>query len=169
VSGVAREALARQFGAAIDMLENAIHACPDPLWSAGPPWQQFWYLASHTLFWLDYYLADAPEAFRPRAPFGLEEMDPAGVLPPRAFTRAELLGYLAHARARCRAVMAALDDESAARPCGFPRRDGSVFELHLYNLRHVQHHAAQLQLLLRQGGAEPPRWVSRSDRVWPGA
>jgi len=31
--------------------------------------------------------------------------------------------------------------------------------MHLYNLRHVQHHAGQLQLLLRRAGVTPPRWV----------
>lgn len=169
MSRYAREALAMQYGAALDALENAIVACPDHVWAAGPLWQQFWYLASHTLFWNDYYLAGSPEGFQPQPPFGLEEMDPAGVLPPRVFTKDELLTYLAHDRARCREVMGALTDEIAARPCVYPRRNCSVFELHLYDMRHVQHHTAQLQLLLRQAGVEPPRWVSRSDKVWPGA
>lgn len=35
-------------------------------------------------------------------------------------------------------------------------------ELHLYNLRHVQHGAAQLNLLLRQAGVVPPGWVKPS-------
>jgi uncharacterized damage-inducible protein DinB len=30
----------------------------------------------------------------------------------------------------------------------------------LYNMRHVQHHTAQLNLLLRQRGIIPPNWVS---------
>jgi uncharacterized damage-inducible protein DinB len=38
----------------------------------------------------------------------------------------------------------------------------SLFELLLYNMRHVQHHAVQLNLLLRQGGTVPPDWVSRA-------
>ena len=33
----------------------------------------------------------------------------------------------------------------------------------LYNMRHVQHHAAQLNLLLKQGGGESPGWVSRAN------
>ena len=169
MSAYAREALAQQYGAAIEALENAIVACPDDVWTAGPPWQQFWYLASHTLFWLDHYLAGTPEGFQPPPPYGLEEMDPAGVLPPRVYTKEELLTYLAYGRARCREAMRALTDEIAARPCVYPRRNCSVFELHIYSLRHVQHHTAQLQLLLRQAGVEPPRWVSRSTGVTAGA
>jgi len=58
-----------------------------------------------------------------------------------------------------------LDDAGTSRRhCRFERRDMTVMELQLYNLRHVQHHAAQLQLLLRQADHEPPRWVGRAGR-----
>jgi hypothetical protein len=40
--------------------------------------------------------------------------------------------------------------------------DGTLLELHLYNLRHVQHHAAQLNLLLRQTIGSAPRWVFKA-------
>ena len=43
--------------------------------------------------------------------------------------------------------------------------DMSVLELALYNLRHIQHHTAQLNLLLRQRtGEAAPRWVGRGQR-----
>lgn len=155
-------AVEAQMGAAIDQLGNAIDACPDAVWESEPVERAVWYLAFHTLFWLDYYLAGSPEGFAPPSPYGLEEMDPAGVYPPRTYSKDELRAYLAHGRSRWRTVFAALDDEAAAQPCGYPRRGGSVLELMIYNLRHVQHHAAQLNLLIRQAGHEPPRWVSRT-------
>jgi hypothetical protein len=37
-----------------------------------------------------------------------------------------------------------------------------VAELFLYNLRHVQHGAAQLNLILRQAIDSAPRWVART-------
>ena len=52
-----------QFGAAIDMLEHAIDACPEELWAEGPEWQQFWYGAYHCIFYLDYYLEDTEDGF----------------------------------------------------------------------------------------------------------
>ena len=66
-----RTILWQQFGAAIDMLDNALRACPDPLWrdrlwhnpSEKPQYAQFWYLAYHTLFWLDFYLSGSAEGF----------------------------------------------------------------------------------------------------------
>jgi hypothetical protein len=158
-----KPALTSQFLAAIDMLENAVRACPAPAWAdaAEPVERQFWYLTYHTLFWLDCYLADREEGFTPPAPFDLGEWDPAGVYPERVYTPEEMLRYLEHGRRKCRVVLTALDDGAAAARCGVPRHDMSVLELHLQSVRHVQHHAAQLQWLLRQHTGAAPRWVGR--------
>src|SRR5690349_15037351 len=95
-----------QFGAAIDMLENAMIACPDELWSdpsAKPQWISksvpgFWYLAYHTLFFLDLQLSGTVEGFAPPAPFDLRELDTAGLLPERPYSKEELESYLQHCR-----------------------------------------------------------------------
>ena len=100
-----RTSLWQQFGAAIDMLGNAVAACPDDLWRVRlwddaelPESAEFWYVVYHTLFWLDLYLSGAVEGFAPPAPFNLDELDPAGLLPERPYTRDELLAYLEHGR-----------------------------------------------------------------------
>ncbi len=148
----------QQFGAAIDMLENALLACPDNLWSDRSQRPEFWYLVYHTLFWLDLYLSKSPEEFTPPAPFTLEELDPAG-LPQRPYTKGELQAFLAHGRQKCRAAIDALTDDEAGQRCGFEWVALSRAELLLYNMRHVQHHAAQLNLLLRQRTDSAPPWV----------
>ena len=159
-----KETVWDQFGAAIDMLENAIEACPDSVWndSNRKTASQFWYLAFHTLWWLDYYLAEDPQTFRPPAPYTMGEMDPAGVYPDHPYTRDELRAYLAHGREKCRRAIAALTEEQAMSLHKFGKRQHSVLNLHLYNARHVQHHAAQLNLMLRQGIDAAPRWVSHA-------
>lgn len=158
-----KTALDSQFVAALDMLENAVRACPAQEWDDGslPVAQRFWYLAYHTLFWLDCYLAERDEGFAPPPPYTLGELDPAGVYPERAYAPDELLHYLAHGRAKLGVALGTLTDARAAERCGFATHDMSVLELHLYNLRHVQHHAAQLNLLLRQRTDSAPRWVGR--------
>ncbi len=144
------------------MLENAITACPPHVWVDSVGRYEFWSLTSHTLFWLDYYLSDTSEGFAPPPPFGLEELDPAGVLPPRVYTKEELLEYLAHCRAKCRKAINSLTDEKANQDA-ISLRPGLTFaELHLYNMRHVQHHTAQLNLILRQKIDSAPRWVSKA-------
>lgn len=152
----------QQFGASIDMLENAIRECPEKAWGDQPGQHEFWYIAYHTLFFLDYYLSDSPEGFAPPAPFTLGELDPAGQLPDRVYTKDELLTYLEHGHKKCQRAMNALTEEKAHQPCSFEKPDITVAQLHLYNMRHVQHHAAQLNLILRQKTDSAPRWVSRA-------
>lgn len=155
----------RQFGTALDMFESALRGCPPELWEK-PLWQDqpdqwvakgfgtFWYLAYHTLFWLDLYLTGAEEGFQPPAPFDLVEMQDGETLP-HVYTRAELLGYLATCRQRLNETVSALTPEQANRICRFPWGEVPFAELILYVLRHVVEHAAQLQLFLGQHASQP--------------
>jgi uncharacterized damage-inducible protein DinB len=162
-----KSAIRQQFHAANDMLANAIQACPDSVWAGEPP-RAFWYIAFHTLFFLDMYLSPVGEAdFRPPAPFGLTELAD-GVPPERAYTKNELLVYLEHGRKKLDAVMADMTEEWAVALCPFDYRNMGNGELLLYNMRHVQHHAAQLYLLLRQRTDSAPNWVSKGGRIGRG-
>jgi hypothetical protein len=63
--------------------------------------------------------------------------------------------------------MATLTDHQARQPVDFSWvREGEVVsyvELQLYNMRHVQEHAAQLSLLLGQHGIHAAEsWVARA-------
>jgi hypothetical protein len=169
-----RTALWQQFGAAIDMLENALLACPRTHWNEllwndpqAPKYPTFWSITHHTLFWLDLNLTGSFEGFAPPAPFTLDELDPAGALPERPYTRDELHAYLVQLRQKCQTTIAALSDEKAHQPYTFPWPGGatvSYFELLLYTLRHVQEHAAQLSLFLGQHAipGEALHWVQRA-------
>jgi hypothetical protein len=160
----------RQFGAAIDMLGNALRDCPDELWGESlwedrtmpPGFSAFWYLAYHTLFWLDLYLSGSVEGFAPPAPFTLDELDPAGLLPERVFTRVELQSYLAHNRLKCQATVEALTDEKSRQLCRFGWGEVPFAELLLYNMRHVQEHAAQLNVFLGQKTGSAAGWVAKA-------
>ena len=165
-----RTILWQQLGAAIDTLEAAMQACPDEVWcdsSKSPEWVSrdvvgFWYLVYHALFFLDFYLSDSAEGFSPPEPFNRDELNPAGLLPERPYTKGELQAYLEHCREKCRAVLEALTEQKARQRCGFERLDLSTAELLLFSMRHVQHHAAQLNLILRQRTASAPQWVTKT-------
>lgn len=166
---ILKTSLWNQFSSAIDMLENALRACPDSLWHARlsndhtlpPEFSEFWYVAYHTLFWLDLYLSGSQDGFAPPAPFTLAELDPAGLLPERPYTRDELLAYLEHGRRKCRATIESLTDDHARRPCIFSWGEVYFLELLLDNMRHVQEHGAQLNLVLGQKIGFAPPWVTR--------
>jgi len=153
----------RQFGAAIDMLENALRACPEDLWSDRSRRPEFWYVVYHTLFYLDLYVSDSVEGFTPPAPFTLSELDPSGALPERPYTKEEMQGYLEHARSKCRAWIEGLTDDKAQQPCAFEWVGGSYGDLLFDNMRHVQHHVGQLNLILSEVTQAAPRWVARTD------
>ena len=165
----------QQFGAAIDYLAETMSACPDHLWRATlwnhpdeqPEFSQFWYRAFHTLFWLDLYLTGAEEGFVPPAPVVLIEQDDGWMLPERAFTKDELQAYLQACRQKCRATIEGLTDETAQRRCRFGWGEASFFELLLYNMRHVQDHAAQLNLFLGQNVGPMPDYVTQVERESP--
>lgn len=160
-----RTILWQQLGAAIEMLERAMQSCPDDLWGDQSQEPQFWYIAYHTIFFLDFYMSDSLEEFTPPAPFTLSELDPAGVMPERIFTKEELQTYLDHSRKKCKAAIDALTDENADLRFKYGRIDISRAELFLYKIRHVQHHAAQLNLILRQKIDSAPRWVVKSGNL----
>jgi uncharacterized damage-inducible protein DinB len=162
-----KDALWQQFGAAIDMLEDAIRACPDDhwqdeMWRFEPQLSQFWYIAYHVLFWLDFYLSGSEDGFQPPAPFTMSEFDPAGALPPSVYAKDEILAYLHYGREKCRATIAGLTNARAREVLRFGKREQSYAELLLYNMRHVQEHGAQLSLYLGQIAERDGRWVGKA-------
>ena len=167
-----KTALVQQFGATIDMLEKVLVACPDPLWQVRlwneprlPRAAEFWYIAYHTLFWLDLYLSGSTDGFMPPAPFTLDELDPAGIIPERAFSKNELLSYLEYNRNKCQSTIAGLTDEQAQQRCTFPWGELTFAALLLDNMRHVQEHVAQLNMILGQQMDWSPRWITNARKA----
>ncbi len=157
-----QDAIKQQFGAAIDSLNAAIQKFPDAAWTTGERWHQPWYVAFHTIFWLDLYLSESSD-YEPPPPFTRGELE-AGVFPERPYTKGVLLGWLSQCRQTLATRLASVaTDEGAQRRCHLHWGDMAAGELLLYNLRHTQHHAAQLNVLTRQAGAEPAPWVMRAD------
>jgi len=151
-----KESIWKQFGASIDMLENAIIFCPTEHWDTD---RKFWYNAFHCLFFLDYYLTMDPKTFSPPPPFSLSEFE--DVMPERVYSKQELLFYLQSNREKCRTLLSGLTEKKLSErwvnvsgTMNYP-----VLEILIYNIRHVQHHAAQLNLLLRQTINDAPDWI----------
>jgi hypothetical protein len=151
-----------QFGASIDMLEGSIRSCPEQVWTASVGKRPFWAVVFHTLFFLDLYLSESEQGFRPPPPFDQSVLPESGRIPGRAYTRTELQGYLDFCRDKCITSLSSLTEESALQRCGIARLNMAVIELHLYNMRHVQHHAAQLSHVLLQDSGAGTEWVRKS-------
>ena len=157
------EYLYAQFCGTIEMLIKAIDHCPEEIWNEGNGFPDFWYTAYHTTFWLDFYLTGNPDSYKPYKDFGLTEFDPAGILPEREFSKEEIKLYALFCLEKCKFKIKNLTEEESDREFIFGTLSLPYFELLIYNMRHVQHHTAQLNLLLRQKIDSAPGWVRRSN------
>jgi hypothetical protein len=150
-----------QFAAAIEMLDGALRICPLAIWADGSQ-PEFWYIAYHALFWTDFYLSETADGFAPPAPFDLREMDPAGLMPSRVFTRDELRAYADHCRWKLRSAMKSYSEDPTGAILHFGNMRLARMELHVYNLRHEQHHVGQLNLMLRHKANLGAAWVDQA-------
>lgn len=165
-----REALECQYRAALAMLRDAVDRCPESLWDDPAPTNAFWQVAYHTLYITHLYLQPEAAAFRPwpghqadvQHPDGIAGPDdPANPLPlvPEPYARDQVLAYAAHLEAGLPDAVRAID--LLAPDSGFWwYRPMSKLEHQLVNLRHLQHHAAQLADRLRNHAGVGVDWVS---------
>ena len=161
-----RTSVWKQFGAAIDMLEEAIRLCPDTLWTTvvskdeeDVRYGQFWCVATHTLMSLDRYLKGTREGFTPPPPFI------RGALPEQPYTKNQVLEYLKVCRSKCQSVIETMTDEQAQQRCVFEWMEPTFLELQLYSMRHVQEHASQLGLVLGQHEISGIDWISYAKNI----
>lgn len=152
----------RQFGAVIEMLESSIQVCPENFWDK----KDFWYSVYHTIFWLDYYSSTTPDTFSPPEPFSLSEFDPKGILPDSVYSKAELLEYLEYSCKKVYFLIDGLNEETSKERFITKKKNYSRIEMIVYNMRHVQHHVGQLNLLLRQNVETAGKWVSETNKTF---
>lgn len=168
--------IGRQFAAAIQMMRSAIEACPGDLWDDRTGGSPFWHLAYHALFFTDFYLSDDEKAFQPVEyhedkahflPGDYQEFGGIVATPAASYTKAQLLEYADHCLRKCENVFERLTDEQALARCGFSWYELNVGEFLLNDLRHAQHHAGQLALLLRRRADIGIEWLGTRDNQPP--
>ncbi|MEO8474469.1 MAG: DinB family protein [Chryseolinea sp.] len=162
-----KESLWTQFGGSIDMLKNAITLWPDEHWHTD---KTFFYIAYHSVVFLDYYLTTPAKTFSSPLSFSITKYEDApreavdDVIPNKIYSKHEMLQYLEACRQKCHALINNLTEEQLS--ARWIEKDGnmnySVLEILLYNMRHIQHHTGQLNMLLRQKINDAPLWVARA-------
>ena len=160
-----KELIVNQYEAAFCTLNACIDRCPDDAWDMPIAIHKFGQVAFHTLFFADYYLGPNAGALRDQ-PFhrdnahvfdDYEELEDRA--PVQLHDRSFVRKYMDHCRTRVRDVVAAETAESLKATADFEGKDFSRAELHVYNIRHIQHHAAQLILRLRIDCNQDTPWV----------
>ena len=165
-----KQLLTHQYEGSLSALNLCVARCPERNWDERVANWKFCQTAFHVVMFTDLYLqpTDDVEAFKGQA-FHVEhkadfreyeelEDRPQVLLYEQPF----VLSYLQHVRHKARETIARESAEVLAGPSGFHWRKCSRAELHVYNIRHVQHHAAQLSLRLRLDAGVDIPWVSHA-------
>ncbi len=164
--------ICRQFAAAIQMIRSAIEACPDRLWDDRSEGTPFWHLAYHALFFADFYLSDDEKTFQAMEfhegkaeflPGDYGEYGGVVATPEKSFRKEQLLSYADHCLRKCDETFGRLTGKRTLEQCGFWWYKLNVGEFLLNNLRHTQHHAGQLALLLRRRADIGIDWLGTRD------
>ena len=123
------------------------------------------------MFYADFYLGENEASLREQ-PFHLENQDFFGDYeefldraPQSLYGKGALKTYLQHCRTKAAQTIAAETADTLSARAGFQRRACSRAELYVYNIRHIQHHAAQLSLRLRLDDNEDIPWVGSGWRA----
>ena len=87
--------------------------------------------------------------------------------PEKAYTQDQLLNYTDHCLCKCQETFEKLTNKQALERCGFWWYELNVGEFLLNNLRHTQHHAGQLTLLLRRRAGIGIDWLGTKDNQPP--
>lgn len=163
--------IASQFKACLGMLGQAIEKVPETLWNNDAYDNPIWQIAYHSLWGTKFYLSENPESFVPfeNAIEGAEslggiqdwENPDKGVKVEGFHTQTELLAYIEiitkHLLEDIEAIP--LDQNS-----GFDWYPYSRLELHINNIRHIQHHTAQIiERLKNQGKSGFIWWADQRD------
>jgi len=142
--------LTGQFEASICMLNQCIQTCAPVHWEGKIANATFRQIAYHTLFFVDLYLSPGEQAFKLRDLHhrGGDEQSDTGW--GTGLARDETLSYVAICRQKALETLASETLETLEHESGFSWLPFSRGELHLYNIRHVQHHTGQLSAYLRR-------------------
>ena len=151
------------------MLINVISNCPDDYFLSH---KRFYYIAFHSTVFLDYYLTIPPSSFSPILPFTQKEPADSpkeaidNLIPDKIYNKKEIGEYLKQSRRKCKELIESLTDEKLNDRFTEGKdpndMDYPVLEILLYNLRHTQHHTAQLNMLLRQDVDKHMEWSFRA-------
>jgi len=159
-----------QMTASLDMLKYCIDACPKSEWHEAHKDAPFSQVVFHTLFYADFYLGRDSIPFKEQT-FHVKHKDIFGEyeemedkIPENLYERVFCLEYLAHCTNKVKATIESETSDSLSGNSGIDFRETSRAELFVYNIRHIQHHAAQLGLRIQAVTGKEMPWFSGKKR-----
>ena len=153
-----KQTVKSQYHAALEMLKQAIEACPASLWDAPGYESPFWHIAYHVLFYTHLYLQPTEQDFIPweKQQDGYTSLASDGEPEGKPYSKEEVLVYLQLCHEQAEEQVTAVDLEAGS---GFYWLTFHKLELQIYNIRHIQQHTGGLYERLGAAGGPELRWV----------
>lgn len=143
--------LASQYRASLGMLRQTVETVPENYWTTGEYSNPNWQIAYHVLWATKFYLGANPESYTPfdNAIEGAESLGGShdwenpeeGIKVEGYHTKKELLAFIDLLESNLQAAILALPLHDNS---GFEWYPYTRLELHINNIRHIQHHTGQL-------------------------
>jgi hypothetical protein len=152
------DACGKQYRAMFAMLREAVKNCPRSAWAERTDEPAFYQQALHTVVWLDIYLGESREDFKPHPglPKGAHDLSAPPGRPP---TKRKVLDYIDKIGRKCSAKLRKLDAAALQSKNPFHWAGPTLAHHMIYNLRHAQHHLGMMNSILRRKGAKPAKWI----------
>ena len=163
--------LVSQYRAGLGMLRQVIEKAPEGEWNTDTYQNPTWQIAYHILWGVKFYLGPNPESYVPweNAIAGAESLGGSqdwenpeqGVVIEGYHTPEELLSFIDDLESTLPQAIEALP---LGEDSGFEWYPYSRLELHINNIRHIQHHTAQLIERLKTRGLSGFNWWADKNR-----
>ncbi|HYM19746.1 MAG TPA: DinB family protein [Candidatus Kapabacteria bacterium] len=144
-----KQILLGQYEASLAMMKQRIEACPPEHWEGKVGADTFRQITYHALFCLDLYLSSNYDTFVFHDLYqkgGDEREDQVSP----GLSKDDTLVVVERCHGKILESLASETQESLQGESGFSWRKEPRAELHIYNIRHFQHHVGQLSTYLRK-------------------
>jgi len=157
--------LTSQYKASLGMLRQTLEKVPEEQWNDEDYNNPNWQIAYHILWGIKFYLGANPESYIPfeNAIEGAESLGGSqdwenpdeGVKVEGFHTKDEILSFINAIESKLQSNIAALPLD---KDSGFEWYPYSRLELHINNIRHIQHHTGQIIERLKAKGIAGFSW-----------
>jgi hypothetical protein len=165
-----KKSYSRQIGAAFKMLEHVLDNANDTTWTARINNMPFWQICYHVLWFTDFYFHANQATFQPQS-FDMEGIHNYWIKPDsqmienqkHPISKNNMKAYCNFVRQKANQFIQNINVTYFTSPSPFEWHGFPKIDLVDYNLRHLQHHVGQLDIILRREQNSGNPWIMFGD------
>ncbi|MGD0036234.1 MAG: DinB family protein [Bacteroidota bacterium] len=165
-----KKSYSRQLGATFKMLEYTIDKANETTWTARINNMPFWQICYHVLWFTDFYFHANQATFQPQS-FDMEGIHNYWIKPDsqmienqkHPISKSNMKAYCKYVRQRANQFIQNINVTYFTTPSPFEWHGFPKIDLVDYNLRNLQHHIGQLDIVLRREQNIGNPWIMFGD------